>query len=69
MEVSLENYLVVSNKVNTYVGSCGMYVGVSYMQYGIVCMCILYIIIYIVIYNVTVILKYMFPKRYKEVYS
>ena len=26
MEVSLENYLVVSNKVNTYVGSCGMYV-------------------------------------------
>ena len=39
------------------------------MQYGIVCMCILYIIIYIIIYNVTVILKYMFPKRYKEVYS
>lgn len=69
MQVSLENYLVVSNKVNTHVGSYGMYVGVSYMQYGIVYICILYIIIYIVIYNVTVILKYMFPKRYKEVYS
>lgn len=69
MEVSLENYLAVSNKVNTYVGSCGMYVGVSYMQYGIVYMCILYIIIYIIIYNVTVILQCMFPERYKEVYS
>lgn len=49
MQVSLEDYLVVSNKVNTHVGSCGMYVGVSYMQYGIVYMCILYIIIYIII--------------------
>lgn len=49
MQVSLKDYLVVSNKVNTHVGSCGMYVGVSYMQYGIVYMCILYIIIYIII--------------------
>lgn len=49
MQLSLENYLVVSNKVNTHVGSCGMYVGISYIQYRIVYMCMLYIIIYIII--------------------
>lgn len=45
-----------------------MYVGVSYMQYGIVYMCILYIIIYIIIYNVTVILIYVPRKIQRSIF-
>lgn len=31
VDVTLDNYLVVPTKVNIYVGSCGIYVGISYI--------------------------------------